>query len=121
MAIRHLAIGAAALILSARTGHAGPCAEAIARMQHELDARIEAVIDTARFARDARRALGLPMPTLGTTKSGPYNDASWMGLAVAALARGGDAGRNRHGGGCGETLAAPPRAISRLTPDAAAG
>jgi len=112
MAIRHLAIGAAALILSARTGHAGPCAEAIARMQHELDARIEAVIDTARFARDARRALGLPMPTLGTTKSGPYNDASWMGLAVAALARAYDADRNGDGVGCEQALADLQRAMS---------
>src|SRR5262249_62160209 len=67
MTIRHLLmLGAAALAFSARPGHAGACGEAIARTQSELDARIAAVIDTARFAREARSAFGLPAPAPGS-------------------------------------------------------
>jgi hypothetical protein len=116
MVIRHAAIiGAAVFILSSQAGHAGPCAEAIDRMQDELDARIEAVIDAARFARDARRAFGLPAPTQGAlaTTGGSHDEGSWMGQAVAALARARDADRSSDSVACAQALAEVQRAIGR--------
>jgi len=116
MAIRYLAfIGAAALIFSVRTGHAGPCAEPIDRMQAEFDARIEAAIDTARFASDARRAFGLPAPTqraLATTGS-PPDEGSWMAQSVAALMRARDADRSGDITACEQALAEVKRAVGR--------
>src|SRR5262249_58374941 len=90
MTIRHLLmLGAAALAFSARPGHAGACGEAIARTQSELDARIAAVIDTARFAREARSAFGLPAPPQGPVAAveSARRDATSISEAVAALAR----------------------------------
>jgi hypothetical protein len=116
MFIRHLAvIGVAAFILSSQAGHAGPCAAAIDRMQDELDARIEAVIDAARFARDARRAFGLPAPTQGAlaTTGWPQDEGSWMGQAVAALARARDADRSSDSTACEQALVEMKRAIGR--------
>jgi len=115
MAIRHLSIGAAVLILSVRIVHAGPCADAIARMQDDLDARIEAAIDTDRFARDARRAFGLPEPAQGAlaTTGGAQDVGSWMGQAVAALARAREADRDGNRIACEQALAEVRRAIGR--------
>jgi hypothetical protein len=114
MAIRHpAAIGAAAFILSVRIAHAGPCAEAIERLQDEFDARIEAAIDTARFVRDARRAFGLPSPRLGAATGGSRDDASWMGQAVAALAQARDADRSGDHIACEQAVGEAQRAIGR--------
>jgi hypothetical protein len=116
MAIRHLAaIGAAALALSVQPGQAGPCADAIEWMQADLDARIEAAIDTARFERDARRAFGLPEAKQGVlaTTSGSYDNSSWMAQAVAALARARVADRNGDSVACEQALADMQRAIAR--------
>jgi hypothetical protein len=116
MSFQHLVmIGAAVLALSARAGHAGPCAEAIDQAQDALDARIEAAIDAARFARDARRAFGLPAPSQGAlaTTGGADDGASWMGQAVAALARARDADRDGDSIACEQALGDVKRAISR--------
>jgi hypothetical protein len=114
MSFQHLVmIGAAVLALSARAGHAGPCAEAIDQAQAALDARIEAAIDTARFARDARRAFGLPPQPQGATTGGADDGASWMGQAVAALARARDADRDGNSIACEQALGDVKRAISR--------
>jgi len=116
MAIRHLAaIGAAAFALSVQPGHAGPCADVIEWMQADLDARIEAAIDTARFERDARRAFGLPEAKQGVlaTTSGSYDSSSWMAQAVAALARARVADRNGDSVACEQALADMQRAIAR--------
>jgi hypothetical protein len=114
MVIRHLTtIGAAALILSVRIGQAGPCADAIGQAQAELDAKIEAMIDTARFARDARRAFGFPAPTRGTSVDGTPSDVSWMGQAVAALAEARHADRNGDSVACEQALAELRRALAR--------
>jgi hypothetical protein len=109
-----LVIAATALVLSMRAGHAGPCAEAIDRMQAELDARIAAVIDTARFARDARGAFGLPVPTQNAPATAERrSDGSWMGQAVAAMARAREADRNGDSVLCERALAETQRAIGR--------
>jgi len=116
MAIRYLAaIGGAALIFSLRAGHGGACAAAIERMQDELDARIEAAIDTARFARDARRAFGLPAPTPGAPAptGGSHDGGSWMGLSVAALARARAADHNGDSAACERALDEVRREIGR--------
>src|SRR5262245_66004693 len=116
MSIRHaVMIGAAAVVLSVRAGHAGPCAEAMERMQAQLDASIAAAIDTARFAREARDAFGLPAPTRGapTAGAGPRRDPSWMREAIAALARARDADRSGDNAACEQALGDAQRAIGR--------
>src|SRR5262245_22276295 len=116
MSVRYvMMIGAAAVVLSMRAGHAGPCAEAIERMQAQLDAGIAAAIDTVRFAREARDAFGLPAPTRGTptASEGRRRDPSWMGDAVAALARARDADRAGDNAACEQALADVQLAIGR--------
>jgi hypothetical protein len=112
---RLVIIGAAALILSMRAGHGGPCAAAVERMQDELDARVEAAIDTARFARDARRAFGLPPPPQGALAitGGSDDGGSWIGQAVAALAQAREADRSGDSAACEQALAEVQRAIGR--------
>jgi hypothetical protein len=114
MAIRDLVvIGAASLVFSVLPGHAGPCAEAIERAQAALDVRIEAAIDTARFARDARRAFGIPEQRQGAPAApgGSRDGGSWMGQAVAALAQAREADRNGDSLACEQALADMHRAI----------
>jgi hypothetical protein len=116
MTMQHLAvIGAAALVLSVLPGRAGPCSEEIERMQAELDARIETIIDIARFVREARRAFGLPVPTPGrpATAESPHGDGSWMGRAVASMARAREANRSGDGVACAKALADMQRAVGR--------
>jgi hypothetical protein len=116
MTIRHLAvIGAVALALPVLPGHASPCSHEIDRLQAELDARIEVIIDTARFVREARSAFGLPAPIRGPPASAerPHGDGSWMGLAVASLARAREADRSGDSVACEQALVDVQRAIGR--------
>jgi hypothetical protein len=115
MAVRTLVIGAATLVFLVAPGHAGPCAEAIDRAQAALDAEIEAAIDTARFARDARRAFGFPEQRQGAlaTTRGSRDGGSWMGQAVAALAQAREADRSGDSIACDQALAEMHRAIGR--------
>ena len=116
MTIGPMTIGRVAMIgalaLAPLAAHAGPCSQDIERMQARFDARIEATIDTARFARDARGALGLP-----AAKPGPHASAedprggSWMGDAVAAMARARDSDRAGDQSACTRALADVQRAI----------
>ena len=111
-----LAIGATVLVLSMHAAHAGPCAEAIDRMQAELDARIAAVLDTARFARGARGAFGLPVPAQNAPATAERrSDGSWMGQAVAAMARARARAADRNGDSvaCERALAETQHAIGR--------
>src|SRR5262245_18981980 len=110
-AARLITIGAAALILSVGIAQAGQCADAIEQAQAELDARIAAVIDTAHFAREARRAFGFPAPSRGMSAEGTLNETSWMGQAVAALAEARDADRNGDSIVCERALAELRRAL----------
>jgi hypothetical protein len=116
MTMRHLTvIGAAALVLSALPGHAGPCSKEIERMQAELDARIEMIIDIARFVREARRAFGLPAPIPSPPASAESSpgDGSWMGRAVASMARAREADRSGDRVACANALADLQRAVGR--------
>src|SRR5262245_8192460 len=113
MAIRYPATIGAALLLAVRIGHAGPCAEAIERLQGEFDAGIDAAIHTGRFVRDARRAFGLPSPRLGAATGRSRDDASWMGEAVAALAQAREADRSGDRVACEQALGEVQRAIGR--------
>jgi hypothetical protein len=116
MTMQHLAvIGAAALVLSSLPGHAGPCSDEIERMQTELDARIEMIINIARFVREARRAFGLPAPAPGppATAESSHGDGSWMARAVASMARAREADRNGDGVACAKALADMQRAVGR--------
>ena len=114
MRIRDLTvIGAAALALSAQSVRAGPCSSDIDRLQARVDARITAVIDTARFAREARRAFGLPVPAPGSLASAESarRDATWIGEAVAAMVRAQQADRDGDAAACARALADAQRAI----------
>src|SRR5262249_57560660 len=96
-------------------GDGGVWGEGIGRREDERDARIEAAIDTDRFARDARRAFGLPEPAQGAlaTTGGAQDVGSWMGQAVAALARAREADRDGNRIACEQALAEVRRAIGR--------
>src|SRR5262245_48106309 len=116
MRIRYLAmIGGAALAFSGQPVVAGPCALDIERIQARVDARIEAAIDTVRFAREARRAFGLPGPAPGSTASAESarRDATWIGEAVAALVRAREADVAGDDNACEQALAEAQRAIAR--------
>jgi hypothetical protein len=116
MTIRHLAvISPAALVLPVLPGHASPFSDEIDRMQAELDARIEVIIDTARFVREARSAFGLPAPIRGPPASAesPHGDGSWLGLAVVSLARAREADRSGDSVACEQALVDVQRAIGR--------
>jgi hypothetical protein len=110
-----LMLGAAASALSAPAAHAGACGEAIAQTQSALDARIAAVIDTARFARDARRAFGLPVPPPGPVAAAENarRDATSISEAVAALARAREADRAGDEAACARALADVLQAVGR--------
>src|SRR5262249_62336325 len=108
MPIGHLLrLGAAASALSAPAAHAGACGDAIAQTQSALDARIAAVIDTARFAREARSAFGLPAPPAGPVAAveSARRDATSISEAVAALARAREAERAGDDAACARALA----------------
>ena len=110
-----LMLGAAALAFSVPAAHAGACGEAIARTQSELDARIAAVIDTARFAREARRAFGLPAPPPGPVAAveSARRDATSISEAVAAVARAREAERAGDDAACARALADVLQAVGR--------
>jgi hypothetical protein len=110
-----IAIGAAVLILSAGPGRAGPCAQDIDRLQAQVDAKIERTADTGRFAREARRAFGLPEPSSGpppAAQSVP-EDAPWVSEAMAALARARAADHTGDRSTCEQALAGVQGAVDR--------
>ena len=82
-------------------------------MQVKLDARIESLIDTARFARETRGAFGLTPQTKGSllAAESTRGDSSWIGDAVAAMARARVADRTSDVVACEEALAEVRRAI----------
>jgi len=110
-----IAIGAAALILSAGPGRAGPCAQDIDRMQVQVDAKIERTADTGRFAREARRAFGLPAPPIGPQPAAHnvLEGAPWVSEAMAALARAREADRAGDSSACNQALADVQGAVDR--------
>jgi hypothetical protein len=109
------AVGAIALLVSGLPALAGPCSGEIALVQSEFDARTQAIIEAARFAREARAALGLALPHGGSFVSPGRRDAdaSWLGEAVAAMAEARDADGAGNTRLCEQALAAARRAISR--------
>jgi hypothetical protein len=109
------ALGATAFLVSVLPSLAGPCSSEIALIQSQLDAKTQAIIDTARFAQTARSALGLPPPKEGSFAPAGrrHADASWLGEAVAAMAQARDADRTGDALLCEQALAAARRAISK--------
>jgi hypothetical protein len=75
------------LVHAMLTAQAAPCSADIDRVQGELNARLEATSATARFAREARNAFGLPprsssaLPSVGM----PQPDSP-LGKAVTLMA-----------------------------------
>jgi hypothetical protein len=94
---------------------AGPCLDEIEKAQDQLDVTITAIIDTARFARDARAAFGLPaaaplgLPAL----AGVARDGSSIGEAVALLAQAREADRRGDDRACQQAVAEMRRALGR--------
>jgi hypothetical protein len=110
-----LALCATAFLLSGLPGHAGPCPDEIAFIQSQIDAKIGTIIDTARFAHDARSALGLSPPKKSSFPPPARSDidAAWLGEAVAALAKAREADAISDVPLCEQALAAARRAMSR--------
>jgi hypothetical protein len=109
------ALGAIAFLVSVLPGLAGPCLCEIALIQSQLDAKIEAIIDTARFVHEARSAFGLPPPKGGLIAPAGRTDAdaSWLGEAVVAMAQAREADRKSDTLLCEQALSAARRMISR--------
>jgi hypothetical protein len=108
-------LGAIAFLVSVLPCLAGPCSGEIALVQSQLDAKTQEVINTARFAREARGALGLP-PSQGSSfgSAGRRDaDASWLGDAVAAMSQAREADHTGDMLLCEQALVAARRAISR--------
>src|SRR6266540_5952824 len=86
MALRLLsAISTTGLIILVNSADAGPCARDIDSLQALVEAQIERTADTARFAREARRAFGLSPSTPDEPTA--RDKTPWIGAAVPGLAR----------------------------------
>ena len=112
---RILALSAVAFITSTIASHAGPCSQDIDRMQVQVDAKIERTADTGRFAREARRAFGLPAPPIGPQPAAHnvLEGAPWVSEAMAALARAREADRAGDSSACNQALADVQGAVDR--------
>ena len=115
MKVRYPAMIAGALSCLGLPAHAGPCVAEIDQVQALLDARMAATIDSARFAREARQAFGLPPQDGGSLASAErrLHDATWMGDAVVALARAREADRIGDRAACDQALGDLRAAIGR--------
>jgi hypothetical protein len=114
MRIRYLpVIGAATLGLPVLPGHTGPCSHEIDRMQVQLDAKIAMIVDTARFAHEARAAFGLPARTKLSVAEGARGDGAWIGEAVAAMTRARDADGTSDVVACEQSLEEVRRTIGQ--------
>ena len=116
MTMRNLAvIVGVTLVVPAQPAGAGSCARDIERLQAQVDARIAAVIDTAEFAREARRAFGLPVPAAGPVAitENARREATRIGEAVAAMMRARQAHQAGDDATCANALADVQQAIGR--------
>ena len=108
------AIAAVLLAHAMLTAHAAPCSSDIDRVEAALHARIEATSATARFARDARNAFGLPprsssaLPSVGM----PDPDSS-LGKAVALMAVAREAEHRHDEPACAQALEQVEQLIGR--------
>jgi hypothetical protein len=109
------ALGAIPFLVLVLPSLAGPCSSEVALVQSQLDAKTQAIIDTARFAQEARRALGLPPLKESSSASNGrrHADASWLAEAIAAMAQARDADRTGDVLLCEQALAAARRAIGK--------
>ena len=105
----------AALVVPAPPASAGACAQNVEELQAQIDARIAAAINTVEFARDARRAFGLPVPAAGPVAGteSARREATWIGEAVATLMRARQADRAGDEAACADALADVQHTIGR--------
>ncbi|MCB5176971.1 hypothetical protein [Microvirga lenta] len=113
---RRIAMAAAcALIFMVQPGHAGPCSDDIARIQAQVDDRIDAIAGAGPSAPETRAARLHREPTPGTMaaaeqklgEGGPAEAA----LAALARARAADAAGDR--AACEQALGQARQAIAR--------
>jgi hypothetical protein len=112
---RLAALAAAALIGSASSGHAGPCASQIVRMQARIDARLEANAAAGPTARESNAALLHRQPTPGSIAAAEARLNEESATSVEALTRAMAQARAADGAGdkqgCEKALAEAERAI----------
>ena len=109
------ALCATAFLMSVLPSIAGPCSTEVDLMQSQIDAKIQAIIDIARYAQEARSALGLPAPEEGSFSPAGrrHADASWLGEAIDAMAQARNADRTGDALLCEQALAAARHAMGR--------
>jgi hypothetical protein len=108
------AMAAVVLAQAMLTAHAAPCSADIDRVQAELNARIEATSATARFAREARNAFGLPpRSSSGPPSVGMPEPESRLGKAVALMALPREADGKNDETACAQALEEVQQLISR--------
>ena len=108
------AIAAVLLAQATLIAHAAPCSADIDRVQAALNARIEATSATARFAREARNAFGLPARSSSARPSvGMPDPESPLGKAVALMALAREADGKNDETACAQTLEEVEQLIGR--------
>jgi len=106
------AVAVLALAQAMLTAHAAPCSADIDRLQADLNARIEATSPTARFAREARNAFGLPPRSSSASVGRPEPDSP-LGKAVALMALAREAEGKNDETACAHTLEEVQQLIGR--------
>jgi hypothetical protein len=110
-----LFIGTTAIALAILPACFAACPDEIDRLQARLEARIASALDTARFARDARNALGLPLPAgsaiVGGKDAGDVN--AWVSEAAAGIVRAREANIAGDVAACEEALVQVRSALDR--------
>jgi hypothetical protein len=110
---RLLMLTAAALAASISAGHAGPCSQAIDRMQARVDAMIAATAAAGPTGRESDAALMNRQPTPGSIAAAEerLGEGARAQRALAAMAQARAADQAGDNGACERALADAQRAI----------
>lgn len=110
-----LLVSAAAMVLAILPSRAGPCTSEIARMQAEVDAKIEAIAAAGPTAKESVAATRHDQPTPGSLADAEQKlgEGSGMVDAVAALKRAREADNANDKSACDEALAEVRRLLSQ--------
>jgi hypothetical protein len=108
-----LLLGAAGLVASVTTSHAGPCTAQIAAVQAQVDARSAAIAAAGPVARESTAARLHREPTPGSIARAEESlgEGAAIGKALSALERAREADRGGNEGNCEQALAEARRAI----------
>src|SRR5215217_4278706 len=108
-----LLLGAAGLIASVTTSHAGPCTAQIEAVQAQVDARSAAIAAAGPVAHESTAALLHREPTPGSIARAEESlgEGASITKALSALERAREADRGGNEGSCEQALAEARRSI----------